>query len=153
MFLCFCHPDRLRMSAASEREWKDPEDVWYCQAVSGSSRSSPCLRGENSDPHYLCKSTATPLTAVFSSSTSSGHSCQLWLQHTIKSHLSTGCRCARKLRLSYSNSIRTLCQRSGCTSRMASQSGNSVCTRVTAKPRSRATVPKRKTTPASLVGA
>ena len=72
--------------------------------------------------------------SLLSSSTSSGHSGQLLIQHTIMSHLSTRCRCFRKLRLKYSNSICTRCNRPGEISRNASQSGNLVRTTVATCP-------------------
>src|SRR5689334_2571316 len=94
-----------------------------------------------------------PLTALFNSSTSTGHSGQLCSQHTIRSQPAGLCMCFRKLRLSYSNSILTICIRPSPTSRMASQSGNSVCTRSTRKPSRSDNDPNRYNTPASLTGA
>src|SRR4029077_3071023 len=97
---------------------------------------SPCLRGGCSFAGFRDHSSSSSFfffrfrpsrcnrsNSVFSSITSSGHSGQLCSQHTIKSHLLGSCPCARKFRLSFSNSMCTLCHTPGATSRMASQSG------------------------------
>src|SRR6478672_7194498 len=71
-------------------------------------------------PHPLLPQTLNVLNSI----TSTGHSGQLCTQHTIKSHPLGRCPCLRKLRLSFSNSIFTSCQRWSSIFRIASQSGN-----------------------------
>jgi hypothetical protein len=102
--------------------------------------------------HWLFPITAFPRQPL-SSTTSSGHSGQLCIQHTIMSHPSRSCACLRKLRLSCSNSIFSRRMRPGATSRRASQSGKPVWISVTMNPSFIATAPNKRSTPFSLVGA
>src|SRR5208282_768227 len=91
---------------------------------------------------------------VDNSITSTGHDGQSCFQHTMMSHPSMLWSCSVKWPLSYSNSIRTLCQRSPFLSilLLASQSGNGVPTASTVKPRSLATRANKYTTPCSFSG-
>src|SRR6185437_6044852 len=96
---------------------------------------------------YLPKSFLISTTCI-----SFGHPFQLCRQHTRMSHFFSSCRCARKCRLSYSNSMCTCCQRPGSISCLASQSGYAICNESTQNPSRCATMPKRNTTPASFTG-
>src|ERR1700739_1090082 len=92
-------------------------------------------------------------TTFLNSITSSGHSGQLLIQHTIPSHPSSGCMCSRKFLLSYSSSSFTGWHLFGPTSLIASTSGKPACTRVIQSPSSCATPPNTNSTPCSFVGA
>src|SRR5262249_30600155 len=86
------------------------------------------------------------------STTSTGHSGQLWIQHTIRSQPLGGCPCRRKLRLSCSTSIFTSCQVCSSTLRSARQSGKPVWIFFTTKPSCHASMPNRNSTPFSFSG-
>jgi hypothetical protein len=89
-----------------------------------------------SNPPIYLETYFISLMILLNSTTSmfAGHSGQLWTQQIITSHPSGSCLCVRKLQLSNSNSICTLCNWPRATRRIASQSGNSVWIRSTTNP-------------------
>ena len=127
------------ISVITENQWYGfcLPDLRSSAQICGKGSSSPCLRDEGllfrsvssllisgkvllfRSPDHRCPDHPISCTTLLSSITSSGHSSQLCFQHTIMSHPLGSCRCRKKLRLSYSNSILTGCHLSTSTSLIA----------------------------------